>query len=209
MSPDEIRILLSYIGSFGFGGILAGGIVFFLLKSFLPSYVKEKSKNLATREDIAKITNEIEGVKLQYAVLLQRQSRIHERQVEILSKLYRYLLEVQEYLKLMTKSVVFENENPNEYPKLFNSALRNAYNQFTMGRLLLPSEVAKRVDAFFRKILDAQLKLGMAQHPMTPNGQVRAELWEKAGTIAYQEMPALLQLIEEQARSIIHGQPDV
>lgn len=70
MNTEEIKLLLSYLGAVGVGGIIAGGIVFMFLKSFIPSYLGEKAKNLATREDIARITDEIERVKSQYAVLL-------------------------------------------------------------------------------------------------------------------------------------------
>ncbi len=37
-------------------------------KSFLPKYFEEKAKNLATREDVAGITREIEKVKLEFSV---------------------------------------------------------------------------------------------------------------------------------------------
>jgi len=45
MSIDEIKIFLSYVGAFGVGGIIVGGIVLYLLKSFVPSYLREKGKN--------------------------------------------------------------------------------------------------------------------------------------------------------------------
>jgi len=71
MTIEELKLLLSYLGSFGVGAILAAGVVFFVLKSFIPSYLSKKAENLATHEDIAKITDEIERVKTQYAVLLE------------------------------------------------------------------------------------------------------------------------------------------
>lgn len=194
----NIKILLSYAGAFFFGGIV----------SFYLTYLRQKGKNLATREDIAKITDKIEGVKLEHAFLLQRRSRIHERQVDILSKLYKCLLEAQEYSKLMTKSVIFEGEKPEEYPMLLRAAVTNAYKEFAMGRLLLPGDVAKQVDAFFQKVSEGQVQFDMAKHPMVSDGHVRAQCWEKAGTIAYQEIPSLLRIIEEQAHIIIHGKQD-
>ena len=78
MTPEEIKLLLSYAGSFGLGAILAGGLVWLLLKSFVPSYLMQKAENLATREDIAKITHEIERVKSQYAVLLEELKATHQ-----------------------------------------------------------------------------------------------------------------------------------
>jgi hypothetical protein len=47
------------------------GIGILLWRSFLPAYTSEKGKNLATKEDIADITNEIERVRSSYAEQLQ------------------------------------------------------------------------------------------------------------------------------------------
>lgn len=71
MSIAEIKEILTLVGSFGIGAVIAGLVVLFTVKSFLPSYFSEKGKNLATKEDIGKITEEIEKVKMQYATQLQ------------------------------------------------------------------------------------------------------------------------------------------
>lgn len=63
--------ILALVGSFGVGAVIAGVVVYFIIKSFLPSYFSEKGKNLATKEDVGKITDEIEEVKMQYATQLQ------------------------------------------------------------------------------------------------------------------------------------------
>ena len=47
-------------------GALGVGIVILLWRSFFPSYVAEKGKNLATKEDIAEMTNEVERIKALY-----------------------------------------------------------------------------------------------------------------------------------------------
>ncbi|XSS65203.1 hypothetical protein ACP9OK_09570 [Pseudomonas sp. B11] len=46
-------------------------IVGLLIKTYLPGYIGEKSKNLATKEDIAGITDKIEQVKADYARQLE------------------------------------------------------------------------------------------------------------------------------------------
>lgn len=74
----ELREFLSYLGAFGSGGAIAAACVAYLLKSFLPSYVAEKAKNVATREDIAEITDKIEKVKSEYAVILQ-ELKLHQQ----------------------------------------------------------------------------------------------------------------------------------
>ena len=51
----------------------AGALIsIYLVKNYLPSYISAKGKNLADKEDIARITHEIEGVKQHYAVLIEQ-----------------------------------------------------------------------------------------------------------------------------------------
>lgn len=51
--------------------LLGLAALWLLLKRYLPSYVVEKGKNLATKEDIADITERIESVKASYAADLE------------------------------------------------------------------------------------------------------------------------------------------
>jgi len=56
--PSDIAAVLWAIGA---------AVLVLLWRSFFPSYVSEKGKNLATKEDIAAITTEVERVKAFYA----------------------------------------------------------------------------------------------------------------------------------------------
>ncbi|MDT7836908.1 hypothetical protein [Aquabacterium sp. OR-4] len=47
------------------------GVLWLVLRSFFPSYIGEKGKNLATKEDIAAITQKVEEVKEAYAKRLK------------------------------------------------------------------------------------------------------------------------------------------
>lgn len=50
---------------------LAAGVALLLWRSFFPSYLNQKGKNLATKEDIAAITKQVEDVKDLYATRLK------------------------------------------------------------------------------------------------------------------------------------------
>lgn len=71
MTLEEIQPLLSVLFRYGFEGAIAGLVVFFLLKYFLPGYLSQKGKNLATQEDIEEITVKVESVKSGYAEVLE------------------------------------------------------------------------------------------------------------------------------------------
>ena len=72
--------------SSGLGGLFAGAVLYFLGRYFLTSYFGEKGKNLATKEDVAEITREIEKVRTQYAILLEERKASHQFRVAAIEK---------------------------------------------------------------------------------------------------------------------------
>lgn len=63
-----------------FAAVVIGGL---FLRGYLPSYVAEKGKNLASKEDLAQITHLVEGVKALHSAEIERvkASLISEGQV--------------------------------------------------------------------------------------------------------------------------------
>ncbi len=59
------------LDSFGAGVVITIAAVTIFIKYFVSHYLLQKSKNLATKEDVAEITNQIELVKSHYASQLQ------------------------------------------------------------------------------------------------------------------------------------------
>lgn len=85
MSP-EMQSIFTFLLRYGFEAVVAGGIVFLLIKFFLPGYLSEKGKNLATKEDIAGITREIEGVRSAYDQLLETFKAQHQLRLAAVEK---------------------------------------------------------------------------------------------------------------------------
>lgn len=78
MDYSELEKLTSILGGFGIGAILGGGIIYLFVKNYIPSYLSEKGKNLATKEDIVLITDKVESVKSDYAHLLEEVRSGHQ-----------------------------------------------------------------------------------------------------------------------------------
>lgn len=78
MTSEELATLWKLAGSFGAGAGVAVLIGWLLLKFFAASYLGEKGKNLATKEDIAAITRQIEGVKSEYTILAEQFKAKHQ-----------------------------------------------------------------------------------------------------------------------------------
>lgn len=62
---DLIALILSLVSLVGL--VVAGSI----LRGYLPSYIAEKGKNAASKEDLAELTNQVEKVKLLHAAELE------------------------------------------------------------------------------------------------------------------------------------------
>lgn len=71
MTPEEMRFVWAGLGGLGAGGLVACFVAWLLFKHYLPSYLGQKGKNLADKEDIAALTHEVEAIKGQYSKLLE------------------------------------------------------------------------------------------------------------------------------------------
>lgn len=78
MTPEELVALNGMLVGFGAGAAIAGSVAYLLVKHFLSSYLSEKGKNLATREDIEEITRKVEGVRTQYLSLVEELKARHQ-----------------------------------------------------------------------------------------------------------------------------------
>jgi hypothetical protein len=148
---------------------------------------------------------EIEKTK----AFLVRASRVHERQLDVLQHLYRYLYEALGFFQRQTSSGSYQWEiNPEEYGKLVSKALKSAHDELLCGRLLIPKALAQRCDTFFQEVCSGQTTFSIGQDPiMSANPQGRADFLRSAGQVAHTKVPQILEEIEDAARKVIHGEP--
>ena len=86
MSTDELNQLLHLTSAFGAGGLVAVVATIFLVRTYIPSYLAKKAENLATREDIAAITREIESVRTEYSILVEQLKAKHQLRMAALDR---------------------------------------------------------------------------------------------------------------------------
>lgn len=86
MTIEELKMLFELLGYMGVGAILGGGIIFFILKSFIPSYLSEKAKNLAQKEDIEALTVLVEDVRHKYNSLLEERKERHQLRLSAIDR---------------------------------------------------------------------------------------------------------------------------
>jgi hypothetical protein len=194
-------IIAGFVATVGGGAVVLAAAAW-LIKTLVSNRLVRDAEKFKI-EIKASADTEIERVKASLA----RASRVHERQLDILQNLYRYLCEAQGLFQRMTSAGRVKDElTPEAYGDLVTKAMESAFNELVQGRLLIPSALAQQCDSFFNTVLKGRLNFYIAQDPMTAP-VTRAEFWKAAATVAHQEVPKILLQIEEAARAVVHGEP--
>jgi hypothetical protein len=144
-------------------GLMVTG--WFLL-SYFPTYLAEKGKNLATKEDVAEITSKIEQVKAAVGTRLhihQVKKKRMGRYIDAARELYLFVETRQPFfpetiyhtLKQLDQVtwkefVEFKNRRPDESPIYWDNALKNGAEIGTLASqaLLLIRDRARRWEKF-------------------------------------------------------------
>jgi hypothetical protein len=92
------------------GALVAG----WFIKSYFPSYLAEKGKNLATKEDIREITEKIEGVKEALGSRLHIHQVRYEQEFKILVELSEKLVPVRDAVLGLRPEVTYGDSDPND-----------------------------------------------------------------------------------------------
>ncbi|WP_445286549.1 hypothetical protein [Variovorax atrisoli] len=71
MAPEDIIFLRSTLTGFGLGALIAAGVAWMVIKYYAAPYLGRKAQNLADKEDIAALTEQVEQVKRQHSELLE------------------------------------------------------------------------------------------------------------------------------------------
>jgi hypothetical protein len=147
--------------------------------------------------------SEIERVK----AFLTRASRVHERQLEILAKLYRHLYDARGWFQSMTGTGRTSGEKTREEcADLVGKALHSAHDELLQGRLFIPPALVQKCDPFFEAVFEGWQDFSFAHDPMI-NPVQKSQFWTSAAKVARQDLTNLLQQIEDAARIVVHGEP--
>ena len=84
-------------------------------------------------------------------------------------------------------------------------AMDSARDELVQGRLLIPPALVQQCDTFFKAVFEGRLDFSLANNPMVDPAQ-QAKYWNSAATVAHEELPKILQQIDEAARLLIHGE---
>ncbi|MGA2215839.1 MAG: hypothetical protein ABSH31_21385 [Bryobacteraceae bacterium] len=142
-----------------------------------------------------------------HKALLARTTNVHARIVDTLAELYRHFVEARDCFQGMTAGARFSGEpSRDEYERTVIGSMQSARETLLRGRLFVPKPLAQQCDRFFAVVFKGRLDFSFAQDPMVDAAQ-KSSLWQAAATAANQELPKVLEAIENAARAVIHGEP--
>jgi hypothetical protein len=168
VADQGIQWFFDAIIRYGIEAIVAVIVVFFLLKFFLPSYLSEKGKNLATREDfhtlleqLKKTTQETESIKVELSTrhwLNQQQWSIREkRYAHLLSNLTKLRLSLQDrnnhFLEPGSEhnESLSESEHFEELSRVGYESLRSIREQIGPASVFLSDKTIKALEELVRE----------------------------------------------------------
>jgi hypothetical protein len=162
MSIEEIEKLIAILGSLGIGAILGGGVLLYFIKSYIPAYLTEKGKNLATKEDIGAITEKVEVVKSGYAEILEEVKASNQLKISAIAREQNIKKEVyMEAVEAITKSqnMVASFSNLNITEEAITSGFSEQAGKIAKVQIVGTKETVQAVTVFMGEIGTATLHL--------------------------------------------------
>ena len=185
-------------------------LIFLLLgvEIFFRSYLGEKGKNLATKEDIEEITHKIEGVKTEFFEHQTRYSSLHQKRFEVMGRTFELLHDPHEYIIHMV-SPHQDNSDRGEAQrqKQASDAFNELSGYYWQHKIYLPEDLCEGLETILRTMQDvfAKYKLSL-KHPVNERA---LELSGEAYETMKSEVPALRSELEKQFRENVTVQRDV
>jgi hypothetical protein len=198
MDLADIGKIVSLLGNLSLGAVIGGLFVYFLLKSFLPSYLSEKGKNLATKEDVALITDKVESVKTDYAKVLEElrsnnQLKLAEIEREKNIKKEVYLQAVEALTR--TQNVVATLSNLNADEQKITSGMANDSGLIAKVQIVGSERTVKAVTTIMTSIGTAIMEL-MLERGVLVERKKKIELLEESRSRAQSEIDRYISIMK-------------
>ena len=169
MTPEKIQAIIENAIGQQFGNYwmyLLFSIVIALLSSYLFQYLKEKGKNLATKEDIEKITSQVESVKQSYKIEFDKiqknndlifseikdtKNRYNSKQFELYNNLWSSLIDLK-----ISADDLWESATGKKL-KDFSTKLHNAKISIEKSSLLIENDHYEELMKIIKKFEEFEI----------------------------------------------------
>jgi signal transduction protein with GAF and PtsI domain len=176
--------------------LLAVGLLALISRYSLSSYLSEKGKNLATKQDIAEITREIESVKATFLEHQTQFSLFHQKRSEAISGTYELLHDATEFVRHMVDPVQFGGDAAEVQRRERGIDAFNKLSSFYWKhKIYLPETICEKMEVVLSTIKEAASNYTIARENHTNTRSL--ELWYEANKTMRDKVPQLRMELEK------------
>ncbi|OHB57669.1 MAG: hypothetical protein A2173_04615 [Planctomycetes bacterium RBG_13_44_8b] len=213
MNPEQIQTAVESAISQGNLFPWWSYILFVVLSgiaSYLAIYLREKGKNLATKEDIGEITDRVEKVKLDYSKESHRfqvaYSGLLKKRAEVIEELYHLIVETEEMFGRFVNFAEWENDpSKDKLRKEGGQLLYDFLREYKKNRIYFSEDVCDKLQSFSDSIYEVIMPYSIAFTAQIEGERLKdfTNQWVKANKDFKEQIPKARKIIEEEFRLLL------
>jgi len=190
--------------SYVFFAVLSG------LSCYVAVYLREKGKNLATREDIGRITDEIEKVKLRYAVESHRfqvsYAGLLKKRADVIEELYHLIVDTEEMFGRFVGLAEWKGDpTKDELRKEGGRLLYDFLRKYKKNRIYFSEQVCEKLQSYSDSINKVVKPFSVALTSRMEEGSFKefTSQWIESNKDFNEQIPQVRKAIEEEFRRLL------
>jgi hypothetical protein len=166
------------------------------------SYLNEKGKNVATKQDIEQITAKVESVRTQFLEHQTKFSVFHQKRFEVEGRVFELLHDADEYIKHMVHPLQYggEKEEADRRKQAIDS-FNELSGYYWKHKIYMREETCDKVEKILSAMKEVVSKYRRARDRQQSNDAL--DLWNEAWKTMEIEVPKLRADLEEHIRKNI------
>jgi len=178
--------------------------------TFLGSYLREKGKNLATKEDIKIVTATIESIRSDYKKEEYRYqltaAGLLKIRAEVIEKLYRMIVDIEEAYNRVVDFAEWPDEpSKDELRKQAGALLYTFLRLYKQNRIYFSNDLCAKLQGFVDLIYKEFMPCSIALTSKLQGDVLKdyTETWVKANEVFKTKIPLAREAIEEEFRALL------
>ena len=175
-----------------------------IYKKYLASYLSKKGENLATKEDIAIITDKIESVKSVYERRNLKFDYFHRKQAKVLGEIYSLLVDAVDAMYDMTVPIRFSNGKTNQQRmEEANKKVFLLQEFYKRNRIYFNKEIREKFESIIKEMYESYVDYDFSQLESLDRKEKSEHIKSAFGKLEKTALP-IYDEIEELFRKILN-----
>jgi len=213
MTPEQIQNAVTTAISQGHLFPWWSYVLFIILSGvscYFGIYLREKGKNVATKEDIGGITDEIEKVKSRYEIENHRSQAsfagLLKKRADVIEELYCLIVDTEEMFGRFVSLAEWKGDpTKDELRKEGGRLLYEFLRKYKKNRIYFSEQMCDNLKSYSDSIYEVVMPLSVALTVQLEEGQFRefTTKWMEANKNFNEQIPQARRIIEEEFRRLL------